>query len=128
MNSVKPSIVRKLPPFTSIVGIVLLVLALLIGVFLYKAKQYGEVGAGYVARQMCSCIYVQSRDETACLRDMETSLGASAKYAKIVYFPEKVIVSYAGFASAQAELQTGFGCSVRKFNGAMPNGLSLPQE
>lgn len=123
MNSANEVKVHRKLSFTTIVGIVLIVLAILAGVFLYFARQYGVIASGYAARQMCSCIYVQSRTEKSCLKEMEISGGPSFKYVKIVYFPEKVVANFWGVAAAQAKLTPGQGCSVRSFNGAMPNGL-----
>ena len=123
MNSAKEVKVHKKISFTRIIGIVLVVLAILAGVFLYFIRQYGIIASGYAARQMCSCIYVQSRSEKSCLKEMEVSAGPSFKYNKIIYFPEKVVASFWGVAAAQSELTPGQGCSVRSFSGAMPNGL-----
>lgn len=120
--------VHKKPSFTTIVGIVLLLVAVLFAILMYYAKQYGTIASGYMARQMCSCLYVQGREETSCLKDMEAGIGSAAKYTKLVYFPEKVIANFWGIASAQAELSPGQGCAVRAFNGAMPNGLDIVPE
>lgn len=123
MNSTNDKKVHRKLSFTTIVGIVLFALAILFGVFLYYAKQYGIIASGYAARQMCSCIYVQGRTEESCLKEMEVSAGPSFKYNRLIYFPEKVVASFWGVAAAQAELTPGQGCAVRTFNGVMPNGL-----
>lgn len=123
MNSTSEVKVHKKLSFTTIVGIVLLVIAILAGVFLYFIREYGIVASGYAARQMCSCLYVQNRSEKSCLKDLEISGGSSIKYVKFVYFPEKVMANFWGVAAAQSELSPGKGCSVRGFSGAMPNGL-----
>jgi hypothetical protein len=110
---------RKLPSFSTIVGVVLLVLfvvALGIG---YQAQRYGKIAAGYVARQMCSCIYVQNRDEAACMAD----IGPQIKGAQIVYMEERVIVNYSGLNQAEARLKPGYGCNVQDFIGSMPSGV-----
>lgn len=113
---------------------------------IYYARQYAQIGAGMMAKQMCSCLYVQSRQEDECLGEMDKSIGKFAKHMKIVYFaktqgvrttgkdgsssldfanfPDSVIVSFYGLAMTQAKMTPGFGCSVKKFNGQMPNGLS----
>jgi hypothetical protein len=110
---------RKLPSFSSFVGIVLVVLfvvALGIG---YQAQRYGQIAAGFVARQMCSCIYVQNRDEAACMAD----IGPQIKGAQIVYMEERVIVNYSGLNQAEARLKPGYGCNVQDFVGSMPSGV-----
>jgi hypothetical protein len=73
----------------------------------------------YVARQMCSCIYVQNRDETACLAE----IGPQIKGAQIVYMEERVIVNYSGLNQAEARLKPGYGCNVQDFIGSMPSGV-----
>lgn len=113
------SLLRKLPSFSTVVGIVLLILlvaAIAIGL---QARRYGQVAAGFVARQMCSCLYVQNRDEAACQAD----IGPQIKGAQIVYMEERVIVNYSGLDSAEARLKPGYGCHVQQFIGSMPSGV-----
>lgn len=123
MNSASEIKVHKKLSFSTIVGLVLLFIAILCGILLYYLREYGIIASGYAARQMCSCIYVQSRSESSCLKEMEVSGGSSIKYVKFVYFREKVVANFLGVAAAQAELSPGKGCSARGFSGAMPNGL-----
>jgi hypothetical protein len=111
---------RKLPSFSTVVGAVLIglfIVALAVG---YQARKYGVIAAGFVARQMCSCLYVQNRDENSCKAD----IGSQIKGAKIIYMEERVIVNYYGLDSAEARLKPGFGCNVERFNGSMPAGVS----
>jgi hypothetical protein len=113
------SLLRKLPSFSTVVGIVLLalfVVALAVG---YQARKYGVIAAGFVARQMCSCLYVQNRDEASCKAD----IGPQIKGAQIVYMEERVIVSYSGLDSAEGRLKPGYGCHVQQFNGSLPSGI-----
>jgi hypothetical protein len=112
-------LLRKLPSFSTVVGVVLLclfVVALIVG---FQARKYGQIAAGYVARQMCSCLYVQNRDEASCKAD----IGPQIKGAQIVYMEERVIVNYSGLDSAEARLKPGYGCNVQEFIGSMPSGI-----
>jgi hypothetical protein len=112
-------LLRKLPSFSNVVGIVLLclfVVALVIG---YQAQKYGQIAAGFVARQLCGCIYVQNRDEASCMAD----IGPQVKGAQIVYMEERVIVNYSGLNQAEARLKPGYGCNVQDFIGSMPSGV-----
>lgn len=118
----------KLPSFSSLVGIILLLIAIVTGVGFYFARQYSKIGAGYAAKQLCSCIYVQMRDEEACLSDVRRSLGKPFEKAKIIYFSERVVVNFGGFAQAQANMTPGFGCSVSSFSGALPFALDNPNQ
>lgn len=111
--------VRKLPSFSTVIGMVLVaafVVALGVG---WQARQYGQVAAGYIARQMCACLYVQNRTEAAC----RAEIGEQIEPASIVYFDEKVIVNFMGLDQAEARLQPGFGCNVQDFVGSMPSGV-----
>lgn len=113
---------RKLPSFSTVIGVVLVVVfvvALGVG---WKARQYGQVAAGFIARQMCACLYVQNRTEQAC----RAEIGPQITPAQIVYFDEKVIVNYLGLDQAEARLQPGFGCNVQDFVGSMPTGVLDP--
>lgn len=132
--------------FTSIVGSILMLLGVGAIVAYYFIHQYAQIGAGMMAKQMCSCLYVQNRDENECRAEMNKSMGNIASKMKVVYFtrtlnarfdnkdgsseiasagfPDSVLVSFYGIAMTQAKLQPGFGCSVTKFEGQMPNGLN----
>jgi hypothetical protein len=114
--------VRKLPSFSSILGVVLglvLVVALVLG---WQAQRYGQVAAGYIARQMCACLYVQNRTEASCRAEMPPEINQT----QIVYFDEKVIVNFLGLDRAEARLLPGFGCNVQSFAGSMPTGVLEP--
>jgi hypothetical protein len=114
-----PEPLRKLPSFSIVVGIVLLIgLVVAIGVGL-QAQRYGKIGAGFVARQMCSCLYVQNRSEEACMAEV----GPQIKSAQIVYMEERVIVNFAGLDQAESRLKPGYGCNVQTFVGSMPAGV-----
>jgi hypothetical protein len=108
--------VRKLPSFSTIVGIVLVVIFVIVLGVGYQARKYGEIGAGFVARQMCSCLYVQDRDEQSC----RAEIGSQIDAAQIVYMDERVIVNFSGLDQAEARLKPGYGCNVQDFVGTMP--------
>jgi len=132
--------------FTSIIGAILLIAGIAASVGYYYANQYAQIGVGMMAKQMCSCLYVQNRDEDACKADMNISMGNISKKMKITYlvknqsgrftgkngsqevgtanFPDSVIVGFYGIAIAKAKISPGYGCSVTKFDGLMPNGLN----
>lgn len=132
--------------FTSIIGSILLILAIAAGIGYYYANQYAQIGVGMMAKQMCSCLYVQNRDEDECKADMNKSMGEISKKMKITYlvknqsgrftgkdggsevgtanFPDGIIVGFYGIAIAKAKISPGYGCSVTKFDGIMPNGLN----
>jgi hypothetical protein len=87
----------------------------------WQAMRYAQVASGYIARQMCSCLYVQNRSEESCRAEIGPQIGQ----AQIVYFNERVVVNFLGLDRAQASLTPGYGCAVRAYEGAMPSGLDL---
>ncbi len=65
------------------------------------------VGAGYTAKQVCSCVYVSGRSLEACAREPEqpadTLVSWTAKDGR-------VHASTLGLAHATARYDEGFGC------------------
>jgi hypothetical protein len=108
--------VRKLPSFSTIIGVLLVATFAIVLVIGYQARKYGQIGAGFVARQMCSCLYVQNRDEQSC----RAEIGSQIDRAQIVYLDERVIVNFSGLDQAEARLKPGYGCNVQDFVGSMP--------
>ncbi len=118
---------KKRISLSGLVGIVILLILLISAITLYYGKKYAEIATGLMAKQMCSCLYVQNRQEDSCLADMDETIGAKfTKHMKLVYMDEKVFVTLLGLSIAEAKLDVGYGCSVRYFDGQMPNGLDLP--
>lgn len=109
------------PSFSTVVLWICIAVALVGAVIGWQAMRYAQVAAGYIARQMCSCIYVQNRPEEDC----RAELGDQIQQAQIVYFDERVVVNFLGLDRAQASLTPGYGCAVRAYDGAMPSGLDL---
>ena len=47
------------------------VVLLLAGIYFYRQiEPQAKLGAGYIAHQMCSCVFVAERSYASCLRDM----------------------------------------------------------
>ncbi len=55
-------------------GILLLLAALAAAVYGPRFMDMASVGAGYVAKQMCSCLYVAEREFDACRSDIPDSM------------------------------------------------------
>jgi hypothetical protein len=110
---------RKLPSFSTVIGVALVVIGVVAAVVFWQARKYGQIGAGFVARQMCSCLYVQNRTETAC----RAEIGPQIERAQIVYMDERVIVNFSGLDLAESRLLPGYGCNVQTFVGSMPAGV-----
>jgi hypothetical protein len=112
--------VRK-PSFTTIVIWVLGLLSVAGAIGLWFALQFGQIAAGYTARQLCACLYVQGRQEDEC----RAEIGPMIQQSQVVYFDERVVVNFLGLDRAQARLTPGYGCAVTRFEGSMPAGMDL---
>ena len=67
-----------------------------------------HIGAGYVAKQTCSCMFVVGRTAQACSGDYDPQ---AAQLLSVKTEQSSVTVSaLAGLLSARAEFETGFGC------------------
>jgi hypothetical protein len=113
---------RKLPSFSTVIGVALVIIGVVAAVVFWQAGKYGQIGAGFVARQMCSCLYVQNRSETACRAEIDPQIPQIER-AQIVYMDERVIVNFIGLDLAEARLLPGYGCNVQTFVGSMPAGV-----
>ncbi|MGB3625777.1 MAG: hypothetical protein WA989_08110 [Henriciella sp.] len=86
------------------------VLAILVWQFWFKNQfEFGEVGAAYGAKMVCSCRFVAEREMDSCLRDFTTDMSA-------IRFSEdgKTIEARAagGIISAKAVFEPGLGCTL----------------
>ena len=67
-----------------------------------------RIGATYVAKQTCSCLFVAGRPMDSCRTDYDL---AAIKPLTVEKTEHGVKVSaLAGMVSAQAEFEQGFGC------------------
>ncbi len=57
-----------------LVGLILVIGLIAIGYA--KTRSQAQIGAGYVAHQVCSCIFVAQRSQEGCLPDLLPSMGA----------------------------------------------------
>lgn len=51
-------------------GAVLVIVVVAGAVFARRIHRLSVIGAGYIAKQMCSCVFVAERDFTSCRADM----------------------------------------------------------
>jgi hypothetical protein len=88
--------------------VVLAVLAL--GGFFYaRLRAAASVGAGYVAKELCSCIFVGGRSFEACRPDVPESMDR----VQAEPLPDGVRAFVTGLASRVARFEPGFGCTLR---------------
>ena len=82
-------------------------LLLVVGALVYeRARDLSTVGAGYVAKELCSCVFVGERSFASCRPDIppsmervEAELGADRVRAFVPYLAERI-----------ARYEPPFGC------------------
>lgn len=82
-------------------------LLLVVGALLYeRARDLSTIGAGYVAKELCSCVFVGERSLASCRPDIpetmdrvEAELGADRVRAFVPYLSERI-----------ARFEPPFGC------------------
>jgi hypothetical protein len=104
----------RLPSPMTIVGLMLVAIAVGAVIFLLFARRTAEIGGGFVAKQMCSCLFVAGRPYESCVGDFDP---ATLAQMDITYVDRKVIVNAAGLDQVAAELTPGFGCALEPFDG-----------
>ena len=73
-------------------------LLLVVGALVYeRARDLSTVGAGYVAKELCSCVFVGERSFASCRPDsppsmerVEAELGADRVRAFVPYLAERI--------------------------------------
>ena len=67
-----------------------------------------DVGAGFMAKQLCSCIFVGGRDEAACRLDF----GPEFERVRVERLPDGVHAWVPLLASRRARYREGTGCTL----------------
>jgi hypothetical protein len=78
-------------------------------------KPYGELGTTYIAKQLCSCVFVTGRTEASCRAEFKPDIDKMSAVIDRSGGPSrgKVSVRLAVF-SGEAEYDEGFGCKITK--------------
>ena len=79
-------------------AIALFWLLLVVGALVYeRARDLSTIGAGYVAKELCSCVFVGERSLASCRPDIpetmervEAELGADRVRAFVPYLAERI--------------------------------------
>ncbi len=98
--------------------VVLAVIALIAATLTYgyhRAKPYATIGATYLAKQMCSCVFVTGRTEGSCRAEFKPDIDRFSVKVDRTGAPTqgRVTASLAMFAGA-ATYEDGYGCTVAK--------------
>jgi hypothetical protein len=91
-----------------LLGFALVVLVLAAGLGRAHFAPAAEIGAGFVAKQMCSCLFVGGRDYSACRSDLMPEMDSvrSERLADGVHAWVPLL------ASRSARFREGSGCTL----------------
>ena len=92
--------------------------ALLIGGCVYAYSQlapYVQIGGAYIAKQDCSCLFVEGRSEASCAAEFSPDI----KRFKVVVDRSRLpgiakVTTRLAIFSSEATYEAGFGCAVTK--------------
>lgn len=96
-------------------GIILLLLVGLVGAggiwFINSDQGKGlQIGVNYTAKTLCSCMFVQEREQSACYTDM---IGAVQNIPVKIDAEAKVVrASFFGVLNGEASFREGRGCTL----------------
>ena len=90
-------------------ALVVVVLALAGAGYAYgRLRGMASVGAGYVAKEMCSCVFVAGRSLESCRPDVPESMDR----VRAELLPDGVRGLVPGLADRVARFEPGFGCTL----------------
>ena len=75
-----------------------------------------QIGSAYIAKQMCSCLFVAGRSEASCRPEFKgQSISAFIVIADRSRLPQRAtLTATLGKVSAQARYTHRFGCSIAR--------------
>jgi hypothetical protein len=77
--------------------------------FAYQhVRGMASVGAGYVAKELCSCVFVGGRSLESCAQDVPETM----ERVRFELRPDAVRAFVTGFALRVARHDPGFGCTL----------------
>jgi hypothetical protein len=79
------------------------------GFYYARFRAMAGVGAGYVAKEVCSCVFVGGRSIDSCRPDVPESMDR----VQAELLPDGVRAFVTGLASRVARFEPGFGCTLR---------------
>jgi hypothetical protein len=88
----------------------LLALGLAAAVALPRARALSSLGAGYVAKEMCSCIFVDRREYAACRPDIPPTMDRVE--AEVLTTPPGVRAAVRFLAEREARYSPDTGCTL----------------
>ncbi len=97
-------------------GAALLAIALAAGAWAYRTfTPYPRIGAVYVAKQYCSCLFVAGRSDRSCRAEFEPDIDRFSLSVDRSRLPARARVSARlAVFSGEATYADGYGCSVSR--------------
>ncbi len=93
-----------------VAGAVLAAALVAAAVYLPGLRRLAGIGAGYVAKQGCSCVFVAERDLAACRADMPADM---ARVRAVVLRSEREVRAWVPLlAERTARYRAGSGCTL----------------
>jgi hypothetical protein len=90
-------------------ALVVAALALVGAALAYQhVRGLASVGAGYVAKELCSCVFVGGRSLESCALDVPETMAR----VRSELLPDGVRAFVTGFALRVARHEPGFGCTL----------------
>lgn len=90
-------------------ALVVAALALVGAALAYQhVRDMASVGAGYVAKELCSCVFVGGRSLESCAQDVPEEMAR----VRSELLPDGVRAFVTGFAVRVARHEPGFGCTL----------------
>ena len=74
-----------------------------------RARGMASVGAGYAAKELCSCVFVAGRSLASCRPDLPESM----ERVQVELLPDGVRAFVTGLAERVARNEPDFGCTLR---------------
>ena len=97
-------------------GLILLVAVIGVGAWAFsRVGPYARIGAAYVAKQYCSCLFVTGRSETSCRAEFKPDIDKFSVSVDRAGLPAsaKVTTRLLMF-TGEARYADGFGCTVSR--------------
>jgi hypothetical protein len=98
---------RVLKWIGAVAAVLLVVAAIVVGP---RIARLSRIGAGYIAKQMCSCIFVGARDFDSCRQDMPPDMFRVQ--AEVLTGEQGVRAWVTGFAERTARYTPATGCTL----------------
>ena len=86
------------------------------GAYAYsQLAPYIQIGGGYVAKQDCSCLFVEGRSETSCTAEFSPDIQRFSVAVDRSALPARAkVTTRLAIFSSEATYSAGFGCALTR--------------